>query len=102
MWELDYRKDAEFFERLIKRGDLQHVPKRFFERPDLPKEFEWLMEAFWVLHSSRQSGMGIGYIPLTEIKAYAEMFDVPDVRMLVGCIRALDRIFVERESEKAK
>jgi len=40
--------------------------------------------------------MGLGPVPLSEIKAYTELFYVEDVELLVRVARELDDLFAER------
>ena len=42
--------------------------------------------------------MNPGVIPLTEMKAYIELFDVLDKELFVILVRTLDSIFIERLS----
>jgi len=66
--------------------------------------FEWLWEAFVVLSSCRQSGMGIGPIPWTAIQRYAEVhgFDEEETWLVHGVTRHLDDIFIRHHNEKQR
>ena len=44
--------------------------------PEVPDELEYVVEAFFVLGLSRPIGLGIGAIPLTEIRAYLALMPV--------------------------
>jgi hypothetical protein len=49
---------------------------------------------------SRPVGMGIGPIPLTEILAYCELYDIEDRDELVRFVRAMDDEFLRFNAEK--
>lgn len=61
-----------------------------------------MWEAFNVLSPSRNVGMGAGAIPLSEVKAYCEMFDVAgqEKEDLLYLIRALDDEYLKITNEK--
>ena len=56
------------------------------------------------LRNSRQSGFGIGHIPVTEVVAYMDLIDVEQDERLhfLRMVNALDRRFVELANEKAE
>ena len=56
----------------------------------------YIWEAFWCLTSSRSYGYSTGPIPLTEIRAYIELFSIADVHMFVTCIRAMDAQYLKK------
>lgn len=63
------------------------------------------MEAFEMLNGSRQTGFGIGYIPLSEIDAYCRIYeirDLDDIELYVRFIRALDRVWVGHHNAQNK
>jgi len=67
-----------------------------------PELFYWLssyIEAFYTLSSSRSSGFSVGAIPLTEIQAWIEIFEIDDREVFVKYIRALDNTFLEHHSK---
>jgi hypothetical protein len=73
----------------------QRVLPALANRPELPRELEETWEAFWSLNRSRQIGFSIGPIPLSEIRAYVELFRVVDVRSFVECVRHMDGIYLK-------
>lgn len=74
------------------------------EKPELFGDLQDIWEAFGMLDPSRQNGMGMGYIPLAEIKAYLEMFGTDDVDRFVRLLRHLDKAYVDaiRKQEAKK
>lgn len=72
------------------------------ERPELFDDLLDVWEGFVLLSPSRQSGMGMGYIPLAEIKAYLELFGTYDVERFVRLIRHVDREFVNEVGRRSK
>lgn len=78
------------------------APARALE-PELWPENEEAYEAFATLSSSRQMGMmALGYIPLSEVWAYAQMHEVGDAALLARKIRAADHVWVEWMNSEAK
>lgn len=78
---------------------------------EVPLDYEpelsfWLhryIGAFSILSSSRpSSGFGISPIPLSEIKAYCELYKVDDVLEFVRYIKHMDNTYVKFQSEKSK
>ena len=64
-------------------------------------------EAFHVLSPSRQVGMTVGAIPLTEVLAYMQMFMIQDEderRELLRYVQILDRVFLDhvRQEEQGE
>lgn len=61
-------------------------------------------EAFVLLSPSRNVGWGSGAIPLTEIRAYCEMFEIgPEEREdLLYLLRAIDDEYLKLTGEKNK
>lgn len=78
------------------------VPRQALSEPELDEHLLEMLDAFWLLNTSRQNGFDVGYIPLTEIEAFCRMFPVIDVPGFVVIIRHMDRLFVEFHQEKRK
>jgi hypothetical protein len=57
-----------------------------------------------LLSPSRNTGWGAGAIPLSEVKAYCEMFDIEgdDREELIVLLRALDDEYLKLTGEKSK
>lgn len=53
---------------------------------------------------SRNVGWGAGAIPLTEVRAYCEMFEIPPEERedLLYLLRALDEEYLKSTNEKSK
>lgn len=73
-------------------------------RPELYPDLVPVWEAFVLLSPSRSMGWGAGAIPLSEIKAYCEMFDIEgdDREELLILLRALDDEYLKSTNEKGK
>ncbi len=73
--------------------------------PDLLPEAWPYWQAFCVLSPSRQLGMSVGSIPLSEIVAYLTLCDVTDPEErgdYVRFVQAIDRVFVQHHAKKEK
>lgn len=71
----DRDKDAAFLAAVAEyKGQIPQDD----EPPDIDTNLEWFIHAFMRLTHSRQFGMVIGPIPMTEIRCYFELFGVPD------------------------
>lgn len=102
VWDLEWGtpERQKFLKTLVEQGI---TPDALRNKPRLRP---WLAEyyrAFQVLTSSRSVGMGgVGAIPLSEIAAYFELFEVhdPDERYAyVTMIKALDSAYLERTNK---
>lgn len=73
-------------------------------RPELYPDLVPVWEAFVLLSPSRNMGWGAGAIPLTEVRAYCEMFEIePEEREdLLYLLRALDEEYLKSTNEKGK
>ena len=72
------------------------------DRPELEEwENEYVM-AFYRLTSSRQTGMSIGAIPLSEILVYWEYFELDDLEEFVFIIQAVDNAYLEQMDKDSK
>lgn len=70
------------------------IPKALENKPDLWDENAELINAFYRLNSTRQSGMnGAQAISVSEIYAYCQLFEVEDVVMFFNAISACDAVF---------
>ena len=72
-----------------------------FEELELLPENHEAWRAFQVLCGSRQIGMGLGPIPVSEIEAYGRMRDRPLDRLLVQKIQVIDREFMMDQAKQA-
>lgn len=67
-------------------------------------DLEYLWTAYWFLSSCRPSGYGAGAIPLSEIVTYWKelqgVYDLEELNILVGIIKAMDIVFLKDQSTK--
>lgn len=85
---------AQFKERL---RTVDPEAKALKEEPVLSYVESYYMKVFSDLNSSRQSGMGVGPIPLSEIRAYCDMFGITDLNEradLLFIIQQMDEEFM--------
>jgi hypothetical protein len=52
-----------------------------------------------VLNGSRQVGWSVGPIPLSEIKAYVDLFGIDDHEMFTRCVRHMDGIWLQKHRQ---
>ena len=69
-------------------------------RPVLHPIHNELWDGFNILSASRQTGMGVGYIPLTEICCYASVIGYTRTQDFIAIIRAMDDVFVKWQNDK--
>lgn len=71
-------------------------------KPNITLDIQWYLDAFGRLTTSRQMGMSIGYIPLSEIITYAEKVGCieDDVECFIDVMQQADRIFVDNSLSK--
>ena len=74
--------------------ELDNTPAALEAKPELFVDAVSYAEAFQMLLPSGQTGMGRAPIPLVEIRAYIELFDVVDKSLFVRCVQAQDRAHV--------
>lgn len=86
----------------IQRG--QSLPDALANAPFLLQGLEHFYLAFQELSSCRPVGMGIGAIPWTAIREYAqqENFVGEDYEEFMYMIREMDNAWLEYQNEKAK
>jgi len=73
------------------------------DRPNETMVSKWYLQAYFTLATSRPVGMGIAYIPLSEIQAYVNMLPlIGTVDEFIRIIRALDLHFVSFQEAKRK
>lgn len=80
------------------------LPKALEDKEELTLWTEKYYRAFMSLVNSREITMnGIGYIPLSEIKAYLDLFkitDPEDVQEFLMMMEALDEVYVRHINSK--
>ena len=75
------------------------------EEPFLEQEASYYWNIFTYLSNSRDIGMQMGYIHLSEMQAYCVLFNVDDpeeILALVEIISQVDGHYVEQQREKQK
>lgn len=88
-----------------KRQDRGEEVEALENRPELLPELRYVWNGFILLSDSRSSGMGLSYIPLSEILAWFQIYDIDDMaerEEVLEMIKALDRIYVEYQNSKDK
>ena len=95
-WDLQWGNKLEFLETLREQGQ---EPEALKTKPRLRPWLSGYYAAFNLLSSSRQLGMGaVGAIPMSEIAAYFEMFEVHDLderETTITMIKALDSVYLK-------
>lgn len=84
-----------FYEDLLSKG---RVREEDIE-PDLGP-FSFYLDAFGVLGTCRQIGMGAGPIPFTAILEYSNLYDVGDFESFFTVIKMMDEKFLQIQAEK--
>lgn len=90
---------GEVEESIIKQSanNNQPLPERILNKPQLHKGLTLFLEAFYELSSDRQTGLGVGYIPFTAIKSYADEygFEGEQREDLFYFVREIDKAIVK-------
>lgn len=98
---LKYGKKIDWLERLADEG---HEIPAVEERPQLYEDLILDWQAFLTISASRPQGLsGIAPLPLTEILAYAKIYDITDgeeLQHFVTRIRLMDRLYIEAANDK--
>lgn len=76
------------------------IPKALTSRPELEVWEATYIQDFYRLSSSRQQGMNVGAIPVSEILAYCEFFDIPEAEDFLYIIQSMDNAYMEKVAEK--
>ena len=66
---------------------------------------QWFVQAFYRLTHSRQFGMAIGPIPMSEMRCYMEMIPPPEFFALgdtLDILQAMDHEYVSKALEETK
>lgn len=71
------------------------TPTAIKEMPELEMWEAPYVKAFYMLSGSRQSGMGVGAILLSEILAYCDFFNEPEPELFLYIIQRMDSAFLE-------
>lgn len=77
------------------------TPDALLKRPSYDQEITWYLNAFFMLTGSRNNGMSIGRIPISEILAYASAFElISSLEEFVTVITAMDVEYVRVSAPK--
>ena len=104
LYELEQGGVEEFIVKAaLKRGE--RIPDRIANAPQLMDGLDLYWEAFMDLTTDRPSGFGVGAIPWSAIKRWADHYEIggEDFDYLVTYIRAMDGAymkFAHKEMEK--
>jgi hypothetical protein len=83
-------------------ADGAHVPE-FDEKPQLYEDLQFDYAAFFELSGSRQIGMQSGPIPISEMKAYCDLFGIDgfaERKLFLRRMQILDRVYLEWVDQK--
>ena len=87
---------------LSSQGDDEELPPFLEKMPQLRFDLAWIVEAFYVLSGSRQIGMGVGAIPISEIEAYIHLYGLidEDIDRFIKLIAAMDSAYVQHANRR--
>lgn len=97
VWQIKYGKTAEHLKTLVDAEDKLPdgtIPKAISDEPKLDMFVEKYVDAFYKLDSSRQIGMGVGAIPLSEILNYCEFLKESDADFFISIIQKIDKAYI--------
>jgi hypothetical protein len=91
---------------VLARGEDPEMYPILVSRPELYPDLYWVWEAFMMLSSTRQQGMGGPQpISLTELLAYCQYHAIQDSEEreeILHLVQHLDRVFLAHYAEKSK
>lgn len=97
-------ENLKWYEDLVEDG--VDPPPEYYEQPILYSDLREAYNIFVNLSAqSRPIGMGIGKIPISEIKAYVDYLGIDDIEyreLLLERIMILDEEFVKYQNEKSE
>ena len=73
------------------------------DKPKYDFTVQWYLDAFSSLSMSRQMGMGLGYIPFSEIAKYAEIIGhiEDDVQDFIQIVQAMDSAYLSEVNKNS-
>lgn len=83
----------------------QLLPLGFIKPEDQEPEiegFEFYVDAFRELSTSRPTGLDLGAIPFTAIAEYSRIYELRDFDEFAYVIRSMDRVFLSMNQVKKK
>lgn len=97
-WRLEHSEHIDSYERLAELGESTPLDSI----PETDTGIEWSLRAFSILSASRQQGMGIGAIPISECIAYWNEFGIEPADDFLEMIRALDAEWIRQANARQK
>ncbi len=76
------------------------MPQALQDKPEYFEDLSYIVDAFNILSCSRADSFS--YIPLTEIKAYCDLYGIDDVEEFVFLLRKMDHAFVDENVNQHK
>ena len=88
--------------KLVEDG--REAPKEFFQQPEILPQHQLYMEAFNELSTERQIGMGVGPIPRSAIRAYAQELGIvgDEFEHFHRIIRLVDNDYLQAANSSKK
>ncbi len=91
-WELEWGKHEGFLSGLKESGI---EPQALKGKPELDGTAHEMLTHFYVLNRSRNIGVGVGPIPITEMEAWIRLNEIDDIEMFLRVMIALDDAYLE-------
>ena len=99
-------EQAPIEERIIKQcaKEGSPLPKRIADSPQIQLGLDLYYDAFWELTTCRPLGWGIGPIPWSSMRDYAQTFDFDEEQTsaLFYYIRVMDNAYMGKKWQKAE
>ena len=88
----DFRRDAKMVYQ-----STGMLPKQWQNSPKVEDRYEWLFTAFFELTSCRSVGFGVGPIPWTAMKLYADYLELDETEFYFMRIvlSRLDAVYID-------
>ena len=102
-WYLKHGDKLEFYEAMEEKTG--KTPAPLLDKPSVDTTVQWYLDAFFLLTNSRNTGMSVGRIPLSEITNYGLVFGTieDDLRSFCYVINAMDDVYLKHvDSQKPK
>lgn len=92
-WQVEWGRKSAWLRDLAR--ETGEMPPALTREPEIPPDLEHIILAFNRLTGSRQIGLSMGPIAMSEIKAYVELFPIPDdIETFVYLIREMDNEYL--------
>lgn len=72
------------------------LPEEWQNKPQVPSQWEWIYSAFFDLATCRSVGFGVGPIPWTALRMYADdlELDEEEFYFFKRCVAAMDKKYM--------